>query len=251
MKVNRSVLLLSAAMLAVSCAHSPPSGEPAAAAAPGLAALYPPQASDRDGSLEITARVRLDVPKYRIRGSCGIHRFAGGALQIDFTHSSLFGSYREDVSILVRGDSITIIDHVRGEVRGTEETIELVSEYFDFKFAPADIAAFLLLDVPGNGEWDECGFASSGNRWMCSGDWKGRTVELEGILGRGPVIFRVCAPGGGSCYETRYGYRSGGEPAGYPKRIVVERRGGPERISISIESVESTPGISRVSREKK
>ena len=54
-------------------------------------------------SLHIRGRVRIDLPRYRVRGLCTIRSLPGGDLRIDFHHSSLFGSYREDATVFVRG----------------------------------------------------------------------------------------------------------------------------------------------------
>jgi len=108
--LNRLSGILLILMIAGSCADSPPDGEPLPADDGALAALFPPQASLSDEELEIIARVRLDLPKYRIKGTCAIFRSPDGSVQIDFLHTSLFGSFREDATIYVTGDSIAIQD---------------------------------------------------------------------------------------------------------------------------------------------
>ena len=49
---------------------------------------------------------------------------------------------------------------------------------------------------------------------------------------------RICAPDGNGCYEARYRYNKGDDLGGYPEKIVCEKAGGSERLSMTIESVE-------------
>ncbi len=223
--------------LAVSCAQAPPAGEPGTADVLDLAALYPLQAGHADEETEITAKVRLSLPKYRIRGACSIFRSPEGALQVDFIHSSIFGSYREDATIFVAGDTMMIRDNERDLLWGPQEALDLVSEHFEFAFGPEDVVVFLLLGAPREEDLEAASAKISGDEWSITGMWKGRPIEIEGVEGLGPVRFRICASGGTGCYEARYSYRSGGALAGYPDRIVCERIGGSERLSISVESV--------------
>ena len=183
-------------------------------------------------------RVRLDLPKYRVKGTCALYHLSGGSTQIDFVHSSLFGSYREDATIFVTGDSIAIQDHERGIFRGSRETLAHLAEHFEFEIIPGDILVFMLLEIPLLEDMEKASFSVSGGGWKLSGEWWGRKLLIEGEEGRGPDKLRICTIDGTGCYEARYGYRSGGGLGGYPERIVCERIGGSERLSMTIESVE-------------
>lgn len=182
--------------------------------------------------------LRLDLPKYRIKGTCAIYRSSDGSVQIDFLHSSLFGSYREDATIFIEGDSIAIQDNERDIFRGTEETLAHLEEHFEFKVTPEDILVFMLLEAPLLEDLTEPGFSDSGGGWKLSGEWKRRRLRIEGEEGRGIVSLRICTLDGKGCYEARYGYESSGRLGGYPEKIVCESADGGERLSVTVESVE-------------
>jgi hypothetical protein len=235
--LNRARLFPLIIAFAVSCAKAPPSGEPVPQGNGTLAALFPPQASASGGELEIFTRVRLDLPKYRIRGTCELYRAPDGSVQIDFVHSSLFGSYREDATIYIRGDSISIQDNERGVFRGSAETLAHLEEYLGFSVIAEDIIVFMLLGTPGLEDMGEPVSSVSGRKWRLSGEWRGRLLEIEGEKGRGPLMLRICPMDGKGCYEARYGYSQGGGLEGYPERIVCERTGSSEMLSVTVESV--------------
>jgi hypothetical protein len=159
-------------------------------------------------------------------------------VQIDFLHSSLFGSYREDATIYITGDSIAIQDNERGTYRGTEETLAHLAEHFEFEVLPEDILVFMLLEIPLMKDLKNPDFSASGGRWKLSGEWRGRQLRIEGEEGRGPVTFWICTIDGKGCYEARYGYKSNGRYGGYPEKIVFEGSGGGERLSVTVESIE-------------
>ncbi len=235
--MNRFSIIIFILMIAGSCTNSPPAGQLLPADDGALAAIFPPQASLSDDYLEIIARVRLDLPKYRIKGICAIFRSPDGSVQIDFVHTSLFGSYREDATIYVAGDSIAIQDHERGVFRGNTETLEHLSAHFDFEIMPDDVIVLMLLGTPRREDLENARLAVSGGRWTLLAQWRGRQLEIEGDDGRGPSRLRICSIDGKGCYEARYGYESTGGFGGYPERIICERMGGSERLSMTVESI--------------
>lgn len=188
-------------------------------------------------SLEIAARVRVELPRYRLRGTCGIFWSPDGFLQVDFDHSSLFGSYREEATITVTDGRLTIQDHRRGTILEEPETVELLAEQFGLEVRGDDLV-YLLLLLPLR--LDESGPVMVEKRGdgmlTVRGRWRGRDVEISGHRGEGVRRLRMCGPGG-VCYDTRYAYAPGGEPTRYPQRIVCERHGDGRRISLTIESV--------------
>jgi hypothetical protein len=232
----RGILLI--LLIAASCSDAPPSSDPVPSDDGTLALLFPPQASVTDGRIEIMTSVRLDLPKYRIKGTCAIYRSPDGSVQIDFLHSSLFGSYREDATIYITGDSIAIQDNERGTYLGTEETLAHLAKHFEFEVLPEDILVFMLLETPFMKDLKNPYFSASGGRWKLSGEWRGRKLRIEGEDGSGPVRLWICTIDGKGCYEARYGYMSNGGSGGYPEKIVCESSGGSERLLVTVESVE-------------
>ena len=235
--MNRALLIPLLMALAASCALSPPSGEPEPSIDGTLSELFPPQASASGGELEIFTRVRLDLPRYRVRGTCALYRARDGSVQMDFVHSSLFGSYREDATIYISGDSISIEDHERGVFRGKAETLAHLEEYLGFSVIPEDIIVLMLLGAPALEDLGDLVSSVSGGKWRLRGEWRGRLLEIEGEEGLGPVAMRICPVDGKGCYEARYGYGKGDGLEGYPERIVCERAGSSERLSVTVESV--------------
>jgi hypothetical protein len=181
----------------------------------------------------ITSRVRIDLPKYRVRGSCRIARFPDGSLQIDFLHSSLFGSYREDATIYIDSKSIVIQDHERGKIYDNEMTLSLLEEHFGFRIYPDDIGYLLLLaGPPGTGEVRERAIPEmeSSDR----GEWRGRKFSVSVGKNGLPASLLQCMTGTTICYNTKYGY---GAYPGYPEKIVIENESGPERVSLEVTEV--------------
>ena len=231
-------------IIAASCSNSPPPGQLLPDDDGVLTTIFPTQASLTDDHLEIIARVRLDLPKYRIKGTCAIFRSPDGSVQIDFLHTSLFGSYREDATIFIAGDSITIQDHERGTFMGNSETRVHLSRHFGFNIMPDDMIVFMLLGTPRREDLAGALVSVSGGRRTLTGEWLGRLLEIESEDGRGPIRIRICSLDGKACYEARYRYESTAGPGGYPERIICERMGGSERLSMTVESVGAIGGAS-------
>ncbi|MDD3642167.1 MAG: hypothetical protein PHQ19_01700 [Candidatus Krumholzibacteria bacterium] len=183
---------------------------------------------------EISARVRIELPRYRVRGICGVHWSGDGFLQVDFDHSSLFGALRREATILIGGGSIEIRDDSRGEVVRDEEALAMLGDQLGIEVCADDIVYLLLLLPLPLGEEGPVEVERRGDEVAVRGLWRGRAVEIAGPPGLPPRRLRVISAGGIG-YETRYGYPKGA-PDAYPERIVFERTGGGGRISLTIES---------------
>jgi len=234
----RSTYLFAAALLLVSCAHAPPPGDTAVRLdASDLDELYP-AVLESGRLLEISASVRIDLPRYRVRGTCGILWDGNGGLRIDFVHSSLFGSYREEATILVSEEgSITIIDHERETVRGDRESLALLGESLGIRVFPQDIAAVLLLSPPGPSALSAVSGRSGEDGWRLEGGWLGRGLIVEGEPGKGPSLMEICGEARKVCYTAEYGWGTD-DGRVYPERLVIRRTGGAERLAMEVESVE-------------
>jgi hypothetical protein len=240
--------LLIIAALITSCAGAKYSGDSNPPSIHDLPVLFPASSGALESSLIITAKVRIDLPKYRIRGICNITKQASGEVRIDFDHSSLFGSYKEEASIMIKQGKIEIYDFKRERLWDNESTLELLSERFDFEILPEDLLYLLLLDVPRVEDLRDVTVGGSGSEWIMDGFWRDRRIELCGEEGKGPVYFRQCSLGGKGCYIIRYGYGDGAAPNRYPNRIVCSKEHTSEKLSMTVVSVEELSGIS--GREK-
>ena len=193
--------------------------------------VYPVMSERSD--LIMTGSVRIDLPKYRVRGSCSITRFAGGMVVIDFIHSSLFGSYREEATIYVEEGRMTIHDLRRGEVWQNEEALSMLGDNLGIGVFADDILHLLLLDVlPG--EEDELAYERHGDGYRAEGVWLGRGLSVSLDDSGRRESMRLCDEDKTPCYEIKYGY-NGRELL--PEKIVISNSAGPERLSLVITGI--------------
>lgn len=186
--------------------------------------------------VEMVGTARVDLPRARLRGSCRVLFMPPGSLRIDFRHASLFGAWREDATILVRGDSLLIFDRERGTLLDGPRAIELVAGHLEAPFRPGDlIAAFLFREIvpEGDGRWleDENG--------RLSGRMEGRRVYLD-VDERGrPVLLRVLGDGAREACDVAYTW--GGPESGMPERYEVTKEFGDGRLSMTVKKAERRP----------
>lgn len=181
----------------------------------------------------IAARVRIDLPRYRVRGLCGIFWSGDGVLRIEFDHSSLFGAVREEATVLIRGEGIEIRDERDGTAISDGEALAMLSDHLGLPVHADDLLYLLLLRPLRLDGQTPVTVRPRGDDLIVRGSWRGRTVEFEGPPGMPPRRLLVVSPGGAG-YETRYRYPDG-LPDGYPERVVLERIGGGGRISLTVE----------------
>ncbi len=197
-------------------------------------------------ALEIVGKLRIDLPRYRIRGLARIvYVPADHTARIDFRHSSLFGAIEEDVTLLV-GDSLIIRDHTGGRRWGNDSSLALVKQETGCEIAPDDILAALLFKLPRCAELESAEVLWDGGDWRLKADWRGRRVELRGNAGRGFTDFKECFSGDAGCYTVTYGERTGEFVFSYPRWIRLRMEGGQERITfelVDIKSITMTPGM--------
>ncbi|HSG28267.1 MAG TPA: hypothetical protein VLA34_07285 [Candidatus Krumholzibacterium sp.] len=204
---------------------------PAALSGPRIVPSYPAVSGDHD--LVMTGSVRIDLPKYRVRGSCGITRFSDGLVMIEFVHSSLFGSYREEATIYVEDGRMTIHDLRRAEVWDDGEAAAMLSENLGIEVFPDDIPEILLLAAlqPDAGAGD---YGTNDGRCRMKGRWRGRDLSVELDDSGRRIMMQVCADGRTACYQIKYGYK---DDSLLPEKIVISNLAGPERLSLVITGV--------------
>lgn len=228
---NRAAYLIAIVMATSSCAermHEVGAGDLTA----GEGSWFAVPGGDEGRPREISGRVRIELPRYRVRGACGLYWSGDGVLQIDFDHSSLFGAYREEATILIGGGRIEVRDELRGTTVRDGEALAMLGEHLGLEIYGDDLVYVLLLR-PLRLDAGPVEVERSGGELTVKGSWRGRSVEIEGRAGLPPSRLKVVSPDGVG-YETRYGYRKGA-PGSYPERIVCERIGGSGKISLTIE----------------
>jgi hypothetical protein len=200
------------------------------------ALLSPAKAAD---GIEIVGKIRLDLPRYRIRGLMRIAYSPGeGAARIDFRHSSLFGALEEDVTILA-GDSLVIYDRESGKYLGNDSSLALVREETGAGIAPDDILIALLLELPRCAEMRSVSIARSGETWRLRADWRDRRIEMRGESGRGAREFRQCFAGGSLCYTISYGKPVVAANLVYPSSIRLRRDNGNGKATFELIELKS------------
>lgn len=188
---------------------------------------------ENSGAPSVTAvgRIKIDLPKYRIRGICRIEFDGRDLLTIDFKHSSLFGAYEEDAHIRLRNGELTIVDRERNRWFDNDSSLAIISRGVGFDVYADDLLYALLLAFPECSEIVEPELWTGGERWHLVGGWRGRRIELRGRGGQEVESFSFCPQSGTSCYTMSYRYD---DSSGYPNRIGMVRDGGRERITFDI-----------------
>ena len=186
----------------------------------------------------ITGKVRLDLPEYRVRGSCRIHYDGDAGVQVDFLHSSIFGSYREDATLYISEKDLVIYDHERDEVWDTGSSLDALERHFGFPIFSADIITLLLFSEP---DIIDKSIGYDGDEWETAGRWRGREAVIKGKEGLGPVEISLCGIDGTPCCMVRYKYKEWDGAGWYPEKIVFEQEYGPARLSLSVSDIERTP----------
>ena len=182
----------------------------------------------------ITGKVRLDLPEYRVKGSCRIYYDGNADLQVDFLHSSLFGSYREDATLYIDEEEIIIDDHERDVVWESDRSLDALERHFGFPIYPGDIISLLLFSEP---ELDDKNIVADGDNWKATGKWRGRETVIKGKKGKGTVEISLCGSDGTPCYIAKYKHKKWSGTGWYPEKIVFEQKYGPARFSLDISTV--------------
>lgn len=194
-----------------------------------LETLFPPPTA----GVELTGKVRLDLPRYRLRGLCRILSSGEGLLRIDFRHSSLFGAVSEDVTI-VAGDALAICDREEGIVFESDSSLAFLRRSVGEAVEPDDLLYALLLAVPRCADMGMPGIEESGSRWKVSAGWRDRRVEIRGKREEGPREFEQCFADGARCFLVSYDRYDPADAFRYPRRIRLSKIGGAERITLEL-----------------
>jgi hypothetical protein len=189
--------------------------------------------------IEIVGKLRLDLPRYRVRGLARI-AFSpqAGMARIDFRHSSLFGAIEEDVTVLA-GDSLAMYDRGTGTYVGNDSSLALVRRETGGNVDGRDMLVALLLAAPRCAEMRSVSIAQSGDAWRLKAVWRDRPIEMKGERGRGIREFKQCLSGGSGCYTITYGEPATTGALSYPRWVRLRRDGGSERVTFELIEIKS------------
>jgi len=193
--------------------------------------------------VSIVGRAKIVMPKYRIRGICRIQSEPTEGLVVDFEHSSLFGAYREDATIMLEGGELIIIDRERGRMYDNDASLSMLGSELAFELFPDDIRYALLFAVPDCTEIEGLVVDSVEGGWRITGEWRGRKIEMEGHGGGGPDRLTLRAKDKNNCYIISYKY---GRDGIYPKSLEMVKEGGAERIYLEIIDVQFSSLLGKI-----
>ncbi len=185
----------------------------------------------RAPAVTAVGRVKIDLPKYRVRGICRIDFNGDDDLTIDFKHSSLFGAYEEDVLVRLRDGELTLVDRERGRWFDADSSLAIITSGVGFEFYADDLLYVLLFAFPKCSEMTGPKLSEGENGWRLVGEWRGRRIELEGNHGHTVESFSFCLQDEMDCFTTSYKYD---DSSFYPNRITMSRDSGREKITFDI-----------------
>jgi len=206
-------------------------------------ALFPSEGRDR--GLEIVGKIRMELPRYRIRGICRILYLPDERLRIDFHHASLFGAIKEEITVLV-SDSLVIYDQQDERFVASDSALAVLRRAFAESIEPDDIRYALLLGVPRCSELEGLTIAESGSHWELRARWRDRNIAIRGERALGPREFKQCFPLTKRCYRVTYDSYATVSGITYPRRVELERENGAERVDLQVtecREVESNPSM--------
>jgi hypothetical protein len=185
----------------------------------------------RPPALIAVGRMRIDLPRYRIRGICRVEYDGEDTMSIDFKHSSLFGAYEEDALIMLRGDELIVLDRERNRTFDSDSSVAIIARGIGFDVHADDLLYALLFALPACSEITDPEYSADDAGWSLAGVWRERHIELEGSDGRAVEAFSFCPIDKTDCYKLSYRYSA---DSVYPERIILARRGGREKITFDI-----------------
>lgn len=187
-------------------------------------------------SCEIIGKVRIELPRYRLRGMCRILHDSSGKLRIDVENSSLFGSVHGNLSLIATDESVAYEDGDSGWVRGDSVLADL-SNNFGAAIYVEDLLYALLLAVPLCSDVFSPSIERKGETVYFRGIWRGKKLELKGKRGEGVIHIRECSSAGSDCFIVKYSGKMSAAEKSYPRRIRLYREGGKEEIRLEVVSV--------------
>lgn len=184
----------------------------------------------------VSGKAKLEFSRYRFRGVFRLESDENGA-RIDFDHSSMFGAVKEEGSVFISTNGISVFDNKRGTFYDGEASENLVSDAAGVRVLPEDLLMALLLDLPGFADLDSLKTYSDGDAWRVTGLRGDRRIDIAGERKSGPVLLEICGADGSWCFSASYRYGSSPKTIVYPEKIVIRKNDGSVRINMDIEKV--------------
>lgn len=188
------------------------------------------------GSFVITGKAKLEFSRYRFRGVFRLE-YEEETVRIDFDHSSLFGAIKEEASIFIGKEGITLFDQKRAEYYDEDASGGLISEAVGGSVLPSDIFLALLLERPSFLGFHSLKASGDDGKWKVSGIYKGREVEYSGEKSTGPLVLKLYDIDDLWGYFVSYSYSEDDRYCGYPKEITIKTEDGSVGINLDIVSI--------------
>jgi hypothetical protein len=197
-------------------------------------ALFP--SASKGQGLEIVGKIRIELPQCRIRGLCRMLYSPDERLRIDFRQSSLFGTLREEVTVLI-GDSLVIYDRQERRFLASDSSRAILRRGIGENVEPDDILYALLLAIPRCSALEGRTVRTSGAHWELKARWRRRDIVIRGERGKGPREFRQCFADTKRCYRITYDSYAPISGSTNPGRLWLERENATERIDFELTEI--------------
>ncbi|MDZ7860034.1 MAG: hypothetical protein U5O15_05120 [Candidatus Krumholzibacteriota bacterium] len=189
----------------------------------------------------VSGRARLEFSRYRFRGVFRM-QYENQILRIDFDHSSMFGALKEETSVFIGKEGITLFDQKRGQYYDEERTDKLIRDAVGGSVEPSDIFLALLLDLPAFSEINNLrAYTERGGGWKISGIHRKREVEISGNNKSGIEALSIGDVDGMWKGLVFYSYPGGGDNfRGYPDDIAIRTADNFLRVNLDVQNVKSS-----------
>ncbi|HMA77371.1 MAG TPA: hypothetical protein VKO43_08685 [Candidatus Krumholzibacteriaceae bacterium] len=189
----------------------------------------------------VSGKARFELSRYRFRGVFRM-QYENQNLRIDFHHSSMFGALKEEASVFIGKDGITLFDQKRGQYYDEERTDKLIGDAVGGRVEPSDILLALLLDMPAFNEINKLrAYAGSGGAWKIKGIYRNRKVEFSGDNESGIEALSIGDSDGRWRGIVFYSYPGGGDNCcGYPEDITIRTADNSLRVNLDVQNVKSS-----------
>lgn len=183
------------------------------------------------GGHEASGRLRIDSAEFRVLGTFHIWGRYQDHFRLDVEHTSLMGAHRESSSIVVRGDTLEMVDWERGEYWRRNEALPYLRRVLGIELDPIDLLRVGLWRMPDCD--DSTKMRRRGEEVEFSGSWLsgGYSILVKGADPPYPEFWRWGGPG--RSFTMKLGNKTSTGRFWYPRE--VELRDVDEEVTVYLE----------------